>query len=456
MGQQPAVSAIIATYNWSSVLRFAVTSVLAQTFRDLELLVVGDGCTDDSEAVVRSFDDSRVHWHNLEENSGNQFGPNNRGLALARGRYIAYLGHDDLWHPDHLAILVHAIEMHEADLVFALTESIGPPEMPTRSLLGLCPQGTYEWSIWAPPSAWLHRRDLVERIGPWRDYQTIVAPTDVDFLNRIHDHGCRIVPIDELTVFKFASVERTNAYVERRCDEQAQWWQRLRSEPDLRYHELIAVLNDIVTRHPELAFRTHIPARVAPGSMTTAYRARRGLQPIPDRPVSAPAGPPLFADRPTLKYLNADDDIAPPDDRRTLHEANEIPADGLFLGFNWHSLETDGAGIRWRWIDSGAQIVVTRPTGSRRRLVIDLIPGPGVCDLPCRLQVRDDAGVVVSETAVSEGGPLEITLPVRAGDGAVFSLGTEDGGRAIRGDPRILNFRVFGFRWGSVGANSAD
>src|SRR3954468_6377757 len=110
MPPQPTVSVIISTYNWSSVLRYAITSVLAQTFSDFELIVVGDCCTDDSEAVVRSFDDQRVGWHNLAQNCGSQFGPNNHGLSLARGPYIAYLGHDDLWHQDHLARLVCGIE----------------------------------------------------------------------------------------------------------------------------------------------------------------------------------------------------------------------------------------------------------------------------------------------------------------------------------------------------------
>ncbi len=107
---EPIVSVIIPTYNWSSVLRFAVGSVLWQSERNLELLVMGDACTDDSEEVVRSFGDSRVHWHNLPRNFGSQSGPNNAGLELARGRFVAYLGHDDIWRPDHLATLLAATE----------------------------------------------------------------------------------------------------------------------------------------------------------------------------------------------------------------------------------------------------------------------------------------------------------------------------------------------------------
>ena len=53
----PRVTVIIATYNWSTVLPFAIDSVLGQTLDDLELLVVGDGCTDDSEQVVTAMKD---------------------------------------------------------------------------------------------------------------------------------------------------------------------------------------------------------------------------------------------------------------------------------------------------------------------------------------------------------------------------------------------------------------
>ena len=445
--QEPRVSVIIATYNWSSVLRYAIMSVLAQTFRDFELLVVGDCCTDDSEAIVASFGDPRVRWDNLPENCGSQFGPNNKGLELSRGRYVAYLGHDDLWHPDHLAVLVRAIERQEADLVFSLTEDIGPPSMPTRNLLGLCPRGVYEWSFWAPPTSWLHRRDLVERIGPWKDYREIVVPTDVDFLTRAFEQGCRIVPVEELTAFKFPSIARTNSYIERRSDEQAQWWERLKNEPDLRYRELIAVVLALAKQNPELVHRFDLPSRAKPGSLTAMFRSRRGLDPVPRRSAKEPEGAPLFADRATLRYFNAGDDIGPADDRKALAEEADLPSDGLFIGLNWHSLETGSGGERWRWIDDDAQIVITRPTGTRRRLTIDLAPGPGIRRRPARLQLRDAWGTFVAETSVRKSGAFAFDLPLEIGRGAIISLGTEDGGRAIRGDPRILNFRVFGFRW---------
>jgi hypothetical protein len=270
----------------------------------------------------------------------------------------------------------------------------------------------------------------------------------VDFLSRVFDQGCRIVPVNELTVFKFTSILRTNAYVGRRCDEQVRWWERLREEPELRYRELIEVLVRLGRQHPDISHRFHLPSRVAPGSLTAEYRARRGLAALPDRPITDNASPPLFLDRSTLRYLNAEeDDIGPAHDRTRLHRTSDMPGDGLFVGLNWHSLERDGGGTRWRWIDNKAQVVITRPTGLRRHIVFELVPGPGIRSLPCRFQVRDASGVIVTEASVSEGGLVGIELPIVAGDDVIFFIGTEDGGRPIRGDPRTLNFRVFSFRW---------
>src|SRR3954452_8082281 len=124
----PRVTVIIATYNWSAVLPYSIGSVLRQTFRDFELLVVGDGCTDDSEQVVTSIDDPRVRWINLPRNTRHQSGPNNEGLCHARGELIAYLGHDDLWLPHHLKSHVKMYDETQCDLAYSLCFTIGADE----------------------------------------------------------------------------------------------------------------------------------------------------------------------------------------------------------------------------------------------------------------------------------------------------------------------------------------
>jgi len=72
----PRVTVIMATYNWSTVLPYSIGSVLDQTFTDWELLVVGDGCTDDSGRVVAAVGDARVRWIDLRPGTHHQYGPN--------------------------------------------------------------------------------------------------------------------------------------------------------------------------------------------------------------------------------------------------------------------------------------------------------------------------------------------------------------------------------------------
>ena len=91
----PLVTVIIQTYDRSNILGYVIRSVLAQSRPDWELVVIGDGCTDDSADVVAAFADPRIQFRNLNQRVGDQSGPTNEGIRIARGCCVALLNHDD-------------------------------------------------------------------------------------------------------------------------------------------------------------------------------------------------------------------------------------------------------------------------------------------------------------------------------------------------------------------------
>jgi glycosyltransferase involved in cell wall biosynthesis len=271
------VTVVIPTYNWSSVLRQAVKSVLWQTYPEFELLVIGDACTDNSEEVVSSFGDPRVSWHNLERNHGCQDGPNNLGLDLARGKYVAYLGHDDVWHPAHLAHAVAALESSSADVAHTIGALIGPRGSHTRFLSGLAPDAATRLGLHLPPGSIVHTTEVGRRIGGWTDWRTIEVGPDTDLLDRLKLLPARFVAVRALTLFKFASSQRRNSYVERPSHEQERCMRRL-SRPLPVERELLAVaaqkLSPLRPRTPYDKTKAR-----GPGGAIREARRVRGLDP---------------------------------------------------------------------------------------------------------------------------------------------------------------------------------
>ncbi len=238
---QPLVSVVLATYNWSSVLRHSVRSVLWQTYPNLELLVMGDGCTDNSEQVVASFGDERMRWQNLGANSGSQATPNNIGLDLARGQYIAYQGHDDVWHPKHLATMLAHVQSTGADFAYGLAEVLGPPGSRYRFLSGMYSDADLPSGIWLPPTSIVHRAELGRRIGGWRTWEEGGGPPDINFIDRVRESGARLKRVLALTAFKFPSSLRRKAYRDRPSHEQETYMKRIERERFFIERELAAL-----------------------------------------------------------------------------------------------------------------------------------------------------------------------------------------------------------------------
>lgn len=110
---QPLVSVIIAVYNGESFVGETIKSVLDQTYQNMEIIIIDDASTDGSRDVICSFKDSRIRMIFCEKNR-NVCYTGNIGFQEAKGKYVALMGHDDLWAPDKLEKQVDFMEEHPA------------------------------------------------------------------------------------------------------------------------------------------------------------------------------------------------------------------------------------------------------------------------------------------------------------------------------------------------------
>ena len=201
MTNPPKVSVIMAAYNAEKFIQYAIQSVLNQTFGDFEFIITGDGCTDQTAAVVRSFNDPRIEWGNLPENVGSQGIANNQSIKKANGQYIAYLGHDNLWFPWHLEKLLKHIEENKDDWA----HSTGFAILPSGHVhyWGSLPAGFSYSEYGVGNSLWIHRRDLAEEVGGWRHHNQIFDYVEVDLQRRIAQEKHRMSCSKEPSVLKF-------------------------------------------------------------------------------------------------------------------------------------------------------------------------------------------------------------------------------------------------------------
>ncbi|MFP5307675.1 MAG: glycosyltransferase, partial [Gammaproteobacteria bacterium] len=168
----PNVSVVLPTFNRARTLPRAIASVLAQGETSLELIVVDDGSTDDTERVVAALQDSRVRYVRRSGNGG-PAAARNAGLALARGEYIGFQDSDDEWLPLKLEKQLAALRSAPPQVGLALC---GQLRWDTRTLWYLpahartgVRNGRLREEIlhnnFALTPSWLLRRKVVEELG---------------------------------------------------------------------------------------------------------------------------------------------------------------------------------------------------------------------------------------------------------------------------------------------------
>lgn len=219
----PLVTVYVPTYNRAEILmERAVPTVLAQTYKNFELLIIGDHCTDKTEKYVRSIEDPRVRFYNIPER-GYRYPPTaenhwlagpviaaNKGLELSKGKWIARVDDDDTWTSDHIETLLRFAQKRNYEFVSAqyVAERYGKQKIHkgvgardpyyTRrkgAVSGLNP-------LIGGTSTWLFRsylRFIKYNINCWRKSWNRV--NDIDYSLRIFKAGVRMGFLPEVKAF---------------------------------------------------------------------------------------------------------------------------------------------------------------------------------------------------------------------------------------------------------------
>ena len=217
------VSVYIPTYNRGKILmERAVPTVLEQTYKNLELIVIGDHCTDDTESRISKVKDPRVRFYNIPkrgwrypETATNHWlaGPvvaANTGLRMIKGKWIARVDDDDTWEPDHIEVLLRFAQQGNYEFVSAqcVEEHHGVTRVDT-GIKALDPYYTRK-SASAPDDCpriggtqtWLYRSYLKfirYNINCWRKPWNRV--NDIDLSLRIYKAGARMGFLDKVVAY---------------------------------------------------------------------------------------------------------------------------------------------------------------------------------------------------------------------------------------------------------------
>lgn len=207
---EPLVSVIVPAYNAAGCLARCVQSILAQGYRNLELLLLNDGSTDGTLALCQELAGTDCRIRVVDKPNSGAADTRNQGLRLARGEYIQFADSDDYLLPDATARLVAAAQRSHADLVLAPYRMMVPRKdggFDTREY-GLLPAGVYNktdylWQLTGNAAAFyygvvwnkLYRRALLEQAHV--RFEDVVYAEDQLFNTRYLQAAERFAAIDE-------------------------------------------------------------------------------------------------------------------------------------------------------------------------------------------------------------------------------------------------------------------
>lgn len=182
----PKVSVIIPSFNRPNLLPRALASVVAQTFKDFDVVIINDGgCWPD--ASISTYYGSRVKT--LHQLRGGPASARNKGLTATDSEFVAYLDDDDEWHPNHLETLLGVLELNSTlEMTYGIADVVDKNIHVRR--WGDCQFDKFildSFHTIFPMSTCMHRRKLLSNSGVFDENPLLIGPEDCEFTIRTSD-----------------------------------------------------------------------------------------------------------------------------------------------------------------------------------------------------------------------------------------------------------------------------
>lgn len=245
---------VLATHCRPHTVGFAIRSVLEQSHGALLLHVVGDGCDEATEQVVRAVVDPRVRFRRFPKARG--FGYANRNVVLREtsAPFVAYMTDDDLWFPDHLERGLRELSEGPLDLVALRPVAVQYPDTLDPHFFAF---------DWASPFAtrflrsWfmgavncIHRRSVFDTLGYWNDQ--LFRFGDREFYNRVRLSGLPTRYVAHVTLVRFYARHWDSRYQTAVAPPQQRYLEKVR---DPRWRGEVRVLATQLGRGPAVRLR---------------------------------------------------------------------------------------------------------------------------------------------------------------------------------------------------------
>ena len=281
----PRFTVIVSTYGRGALISPTLKSIQQQTCAEFEVIVVSDGPPADGLADAVAACDSRFTLLTVPTRVGSQAGPNNLGWSTANGEYIAYLGHDDVWHPDHLKNLLKVFVTHpDAHVAVAGCLWLGPPGL--EDLLtwvtGLFPPGDRSTprTHFFPPSSLAHRIDLPGGRANWPHPETTARAVDSQFLVNAFDSGAIAESTGVITAIKLTSGHRYLSHLSDDNSEQVRMLELMGAQSE--FDSAVEAGVRAAVRRQQYMTTYHLEeSRFAPGELLRRASVVRGVSAVP-------------------------------------------------------------------------------------------------------------------------------------------------------------------------------